>query len=241
MLTVYDSSATGTVNVPFATFAGAVDIAVTSIHITQAIRTGSDVTFPFAVEAGPPLTAGMYIGIFHMATLANNGTFRITRIAADRFTVTNAGGSTEPLPQVGFGQTVAVQTVAVSLGSLPPGLTIAPQIPGAIPGFPLISGTPSTPGSYPFTLTVTDYAGNTGTHNCTINITALQNANVTVNPWLAPPATSLQPYSFTFTGDFAASVGAGSAPYSWSMTSIDSFGLPLSPSGVLSGARVLRQ
>lgn len=113
---------------------------------------------------------------------------------------------------------VAPFTWIVSAGSLPPGLTLSSS--------GLLSGTPTTPGSFSYVVQVTDGNGNVGTISCLL---------VTFAPLLTGPCPSSSlPLFVFFTYTF--SVSGGTSPYTWTLLS-GSFpqGLSLSSSGVLSG------
>ncbi|MEU8153829.1 SdrD B-like domain-containing protein [Micromonospora sp. NPDC048986] len=61
----------------------------------------------------------------------------------------------------------------VSTGTLPPGFTLAPDTG-------LLAGTPTTPGSYPFTVRVTDASGLSATQAVTVQIAALGGLSISV-------------------------------------------------------------
>ena len=91
---------------------------------------------------------------------------------------------------------------SISAGTLPPGLSL-----NASTG--LLSGTPTTGGSYSFTVKITDAVGETDTRAATLVVAA----RVTLT-FVSPPAGELGvPYSdqLTFTG--------GTGPYVWSISS----------------------
>ena len=110
-------------------------------------------------------------------------------------------------------------TFAVTAGSLPPGLTLTSA--------GLLSGTPTTPGSFPFTVTATEASGGcTGSQSYTVVISC---PTITVAP--APPSgTTGTAYSHTFTPS------GGTAPYTFSISSGTlPPGLTMSSAGVISG------
>jgi len=109
---------------------------------------------------------------------------------------------------------------SVSAGSLPPGLTL-----NASTG--LLSGTPTTAGSYPFTVRIVDASNQSDTRAATVVIVA--SPTLTFAP---PPAGQVGvAYSDQLT------VSGGTAPYVWSVsTGTLPPGLTLNPStGLLSG------
>ena len=110
-------------------------------------------------------------------------------------------------------------TWSVSSGSLPPGVTL-----GASTG--LLSGTPTTAGSYAFTVKVTDSSGLSSTEPVTMTIIA-----GAVAEFPAPPGgwtNTVYGYTLTESG--------GTSPFTWSVSSGSlPAGISLSPDGNLSG------
>lgn len=89
---------------------------------------------------------------------------------------------------------------SVSVGSLPPGLSL-------IPTTGQISGTPTTPGTYPFTLTVAD--------SSTPQLVAISSTSITIESVISSSTTSL-PDGVVGSGySQAVSVSGGLAPYFW--------------------------
>jgi hypothetical protein len=153
-------------------------------------------------------------------TPAASGTFQFTVTVTDsaqltasqQFTLVVSGGglaiTTATLPggKAGttYNQTLTASggtppyAFAVSAGALPPGLTLA----GAG-----ISGTPTTPGTYSFTIEVTDSNAATATQQFTIVITGVV---ITTAP-LLPSAAVGTAYSQTLSA-------TGSGPYTWAVT-----------------------
>ena len=103
--------------------------------------------------------------------------------------------------------------------TLPPGLQINPSTG-------VVSGTPTTPGTWPVTITVTDTAN--GTSSATYN--------VTINP---PPSLSATPLPSGYQNvfyNYAVPVTDGTGPFTWSQIGLDNSGLSIDPSsGVISG------
>ena len=110
-------------------------------------------------------------------------------------------------------------TWSVASGTLPPGLTL-----NASTG--LLSGTPTTAGTYSFTVKVTDSSGLSDTAPLTVTIIPGPSMN-----FAAPPGgwtRTVYGYTLTETG--------GTAPYTWSVSSGSlPAGISLSPAGTLSG------
>ena len=109
-------------------------------------------------------------------------------------------------------------------GELPPGTT------GAAVGEDgsqfVITGTPTTPGNFTFTVRVDDVSekgpGSFQIKTFTIPVVGVSSGD-------PPEATIGQPYSFQFTAD------GGVPPYTFAVTGILPAGLTLSPEGLLSG------
>ncbi len=109
-------------------------------------------------------------------------------------------------------------SLAVTTGSLPPGLTLAPD--GAITGTPTLSGV--------FTFTVTLSDANAQTDTATLTIRVFEPVVVFGGPL---PGASVNQASST-----SLAAAGGFAPYSWSLASgALPAGVSLSPSGVVSG------
>ena len=110
---------------------------------------------------------------------------------------------------------------SVSVGALPPGLTLVSST-GAI------SGAPTTAGTFPFTVKAQDAANNTGTKALSI-VVAAQLPTVTTTS--LPGASTGTAYSTTL------QASEGTTPYSWSITAgALPAGLSLTaPTGVISG------
>jgi hypothetical protein len=109
---------------------------------------------------------------------------------------------------VAYNQTIvasggtAPYTFTISSGTLPAGLNIDSSTG-------VISGTPTTVGSSPFTITATDNNGCQGSQNYTINIL---NCVLTVDPPALPDGTVNIPYNQTITAS------GGTPPYTFTVT-----------------------
>ncbi len=121
----------------------------------------------------------------------------------------------------GFSQSGGVGTITwSSTGTLPPGLTLNPASG-------VLSGTPTTGGTFNFTIIATDANACTGSRAYTLPINC---AGVTVNPSNLAPATAGTAYSQTFTQT------GGVGTITWSSTGTLPPGLTLNATtGVLSG------
>lgn len=210
-----------------------VDPAVAATSSSQATGTGAtwSVTLPptaatytalvDGVGSGDPATAGKY------SDYGSLGNYRVT-LATQAGPVApaplTASASTPPAATVGVAYSATPVTAsggttpyAFTATGLPPGLAIAS-------GTGTLSGTPTTAGSYPVTVTVTDALG----------ATAAQTVTVVVG---APPvAVSAQTFKArlnrAFSGQLRASGGDGT--YTWTGTGLPAW-LKLSSAGALSG------
>jgi uncharacterized repeat protein (TIGR01451 family) len=110
-------------------------------------------------------------------------------------------------------------TWSISSGSLPPGLTL-----GASTG--LLAGTPTTAGTYSFTVKVTDTSGLSDTEP--VILTIIPGPSMTFSP--PPTGWTHTVYLYTLTAS------GGTAPFSWTVTSGSlPAGIILSPDGNLTG------
>ncbi len=115
---------------------------------------------------------------------------------------------------------VAPYTYALSTGSLPPGLTLNSS--------GLLSGTPTTTGTFNFTIQVTDANSCVGTRSYTLTIITC--STITISPNSLPNATVGIPYSKQLTAS------GGNSPYTFTLTAgVLPPGLALSTTGLISG------
>ncbi|MFN7976184.1 MAG: putative Ig domain-containing protein, partial [Acidobacteriota bacterium] len=187
---------------------------------------GGTAPYTFAISAGalpPGLALNAATGVIS-GTPTAPGTYNFTVRATDAngcqgtraytVVITCGGITVNPasLPNgtqgVPYSQTVtasggtAPYTFAVTAGALPPGLAL-----NAATG--VVSGTPTTPGTYNFTITATDANSCTGSRAYTVTIAC---ATITVNPASLPNGTIGVAYSQTVTAS------GGTAPYTFAVT-----------------------
>ncbi|MFN7975876.1 MAG: Ig domain-containing protein [Acidobacteriota bacterium] len=130
-------------------------------------------------------------------------------VAAPYSTTVFASGGTSPY------------TFAATAGTLPPGITL---------GTGILSGTPTIPGTFAFTLTAVDQTGCAGTRSYDLLI-VLGGCLLDISPPTLPNGAVGAPYSVTLMGS------GGTAPYTFAVTSgMLPPGLSLATSGRLSGA-----
>lgn len=109
----------------------------------------------------------------------------------------------------------------VTVGTLPPGLTLS-NVLGTI------TGTPTSSGSYPFTVSVTDNQSNTATGK--LSITVGGGVTITISPTTLPAGTVGTAYTQSLTAS------GGTAPYTWSTTAgTVPAGLILTSTGAITG------
>lgn len=217
--------------------------AVGSYYAVQLTATGGSGTYKWAwggnptppgltltpssgLISGTPTAAGTFqVGVTVTdvsSNLSQSGSFTIT-ITGANLTITNS------LPAATVGQAYSQTlvsggtppyTITITSGSLPAGLSYS-NTTG------LISGTPTTAGTFSFGVQATD--SNKGSASATVSLrvngTPLQ---ITTQTTLFS-ATAGTPYTLTF------SAQGGTPPYTWSIVSGNSAGLTMSTAGVLSG------
>jgi hypothetical protein len=180
------------------------------------------------VISGTPTAAGTFtFSVRAVDALQNSVTRSLTIVVTDALTITSATA----LPAASVGAPYAQALTAgggttpytweLTLGILPPGLTLTPTTGQ-------IAGTATTPGSYSFIVQVTDGAGATSSKGLTINVTT---GITIVTPAALPPATARADYTLTF------EAAGGAAPYVWEVAPGGALplGLTLARNGQLSG------
>ena len=210
------------------------------------VATGGTAPYAYAVTTGA-LPAGITLssGGVLSGTPSASGTFNFTVTATDAngYTGTRAYSlavapqptislSPVSLPAAFENQAYPAQTVvasggtatysyAVTGGSLPAGVTLSA---GGV-----LSGTPTTNGTFNFTVTATDANGYTGSQAYTLDVTP--QPTITVSPASVPAALQNLPY-----GPQSITAAGGTAPYSFNVSSGSlPAGLTLASDGTLSG------
>ena len=179
---------------------------------------------------GTPSTVGDYPFTIRVTdNLAQTSTRALAIAVADPLLIT-----TTSMPAATAGQAYSQQTTATggkadyswSLvgGSLPPGLSLNSGNPSAA-----ISGTPTTPGNYAFTVQVADSGNPTRTDSRALSIVV--STQPTVTTVVLKDGTTTEPYN-----DLLDAAG-GTPPYTWTLESGSlPAGLGLSGAGNISGA-----
>ena len=170
-------------------------------------------------------------------TLARNGavtldTNNVNTCGVSVCPIITVNPATLPNGSVGtaYNQTVSASggtppfTFSVSSGSLPTGLLLN-SASGAI------TGTPTTAGTFTFTITATDANGCTGSRLYTITIASPGCPAIVLSPTTLPPGMVLTPYAQTITAS------GGTAPFTFSIAAgALPVGLTLNPAtGLISG------
>ena len=180
---------------------------------------------------GTPTQAGTFtftLTVTDQSGNTTNGSF--TLVIAPGFSIT-----TQSLPPGAVGvmysapinvtPTTGPYTFSVSGGTLPAKLALSPT---SVTPAGTLSGTPTTAGSYTFTITATDSAGLTASQSYTVVIAAPP-ITITPGPGTLPQGTLGATYSQPFkatggAGGYVFSIGSGAPP-----------GIGISSAGVLSG------
>ncbi|MGA2132917.1 MAG: putative Ig domain-containing protein [Bryobacteraceae bacterium] len=195
--------------------------------VSGALPTGLTLSASAGTISGTPSASGAYS--FSVTVQDSTSTtspaqpFSITVIGALTITTTSLPGGTSG---VAYAQTLGAAggtppyTWSISSGTLPPGLSLNATLGS-------ITGTPSTAGTYPFTVKVTDSASNTATQAFSITISA----SLTITTTTLPGGSVGVAYSQTL------GAAGGTPPYTWSVSSGSlPPGISLNPSsGVVGG------
>jgi len=145
---------------------------ITSGSLPNGLSLGSSTGTISGTPTGPPTTSAFTVQVADANTPPDTASAQLTIAIAVPLVIVN---SSLPSDVVGVIYNAELQstggtgdvTYAVTSGSLPPGLTLNPH--GATTA--LISGTPNSPATYPFTITATDQSTPPKTATAMLNIT----------------------------------------------------------------------
>ena len=208
--------------------------AITPVTMTASGGTGTGYTFsatglPTGLTmstsgtiSGTPTVSGTFPYTVTVTDSAGNtGTFNCSVTVAPPISATCVsitavqGVAITPVTMTATGGTGTGYTFSAT--GLPTGLTMSSS--------GTISGTPTVSGTFPYTVTVTDSAGNTGTFNC--SVTVAPPISATCVSITAVQGVAITPVTMTASG------GTGTG-YTFSATGLPT-GLTMSSSGTISG------
>jgi hypothetical protein len=211
----------GTVNTSYnAALAGSGGTPPYTWSFTSANNDGLTINAATGVISGTPTTGGQFaLG----AMIADSGGATANRLFT-LFVASTLSITTTSFPNGVVGTLYPQQALSenggqapfrwsISVGTLPPGLNLNNT-------FGTIFGTPTTAGTYPFTLGVTDTIGNNATANLSITVTA-SNVTITIAPTTLPGGTVGGAYSQALTAT------GGAAPYTWTLFPPSTSGPPV--------------
>ncbi|MGA3187907.1 MAG: Ig domain-containing protein [Bryobacteraceae bacterium] len=179
--------------------------------LTGTSNDGLTINAASGVISGTPTTGGQFaFGVMVTDSYGATATKLYTLSVATTLSIT-----TTALPKGTVGTLYPQQTLAasggqapfrwsVSVGTLPPGIILNST-------FGTLSGTPTTVGTYPFTLLVTDTLSNTATAPLSITVAAAVTSTITITPTTLPGGTVGVAYSQALTA------AGGVTPYTWTL------------------------
>src|ERR1035441_7949178 len=209
-------------------------VAITPVTLTGSGGAGGPYTFTASgLPAGLTISSNGTIS----GTPTVNGTFSYTVTITDKdgnVGTSNCSVTVNPPPTTTCAVITAIQGVAItpvtmtgSGGAGGPYTFSATGLPAGITMSTggTISGTPTVSGTFSYTVTVTDKAGNTGTLNCSVTVNPPPSATCAVIT--AIQGVAITPVTMTGSG------GAG-GPYTFSATGLPA-GITMSTGGTISG------
>jgi hypothetical protein len=215
---------------PFAVVATDSSPVATLAYAAEGLPPGVTLGSTDGLVSGTPTTAGTYaVTVTATDSAGFTGTATFTWTVTNTVTVTSPGDRTDPsgssitpFAVLAGDSSPGASTTFADQGTLPPGLTIAA-------GTGTVSGTPTTGGTFPVTITVTDNAGFQGSTTFSWNVT---NAVVVSGPGDQDSKVGAAITPVTFSGSDTSST----AHLTWSATGLPG-GLTLDPSsGTVAGA-----
>ena len=231
---VQSPSAAAGVNTPYsASFTAIGGTAPYSWSLASGTLPGGLSLSAAGVLSGTPTTAGTFSFTVQVADAATPSQ---VRSAAVSLTVSPAliTVTTSSVADATVGSSYA-QSLAATGGTPPYSWSV---IGGALPaGLALsaagvISGTPTAPGTFSFTVRVVDSASPSNTQTATFTLTA----RIPPPPALAVTTASLPAATVSVAYSATLAASGGSTPYTWSIVSgVLPVGLSLSPAGVITG------
>ncbi|WP_158824193.1 cadherin repeat domain-containing protein [Granulicella sp. S156] len=226
-----------------------------SAYSTQLQSTGGSGSVTWSLQAGSSLPAGLTLSnsglisgtpsvagttgfyvqatdsvttaVAHLGILVNISTLLVPTTSLPNGT---QNSSYQGVIQASGG--VTPYTITVTSGSLPPGLTFS-NCNGGCNGAFKLSGTPTTTGSYSFTVKIADAEATpqTVTESYTVNITAA--SPLAINSGNTASGEVALPFSFIL------GASGGTPPYTWSLASASGAlpsGLSISSTGQITGS-----
>jgi hypothetical protein len=176
---------------------------------------------------------GRAIALNAAVTMASNTVTPCAPLACPTILVTPSAGTPTVLPPGVVGTPYTPQTItasggaapytfAVSIGSLPGGMGLS----GATANTVNISGTPTTPGLFVFTITATDSNGCTGSQQYSIQVpSGPECPTIALNPTALAAAAVGSVYNQTVTAS------GGLPPYTFSLSGVLPTGLAMNQTG----------
>ncbi|HJV43966.1 putative Ig domain-containing protein, partial [Caulobacter sp.] len=230
------------VNLPSAPTAAAVSATVAANSsanpITLSLGGGAATSVAIATAAGHGVATVSGLTITYTPTAGYSGTDSFT------YTATNGGGTSAPAtvtitvtaptlvvsgsPPSGAAASAYSASFSASGGTAPYAFTANTAPPGlSLSAAGVLSGTPTTAGTFPIQITATDANGATGLQTFSI---AIGGPSLTISPNALAPMTVGMAFSQAFT------VSGGQAPYAFGVSGVLPDGVTFdSTSGVLSG------
>lgn len=193
----------------------------------NALPAGLSLSADGSITGTPTAAPGSYNFAVKLTDASGTTTSQTVFLTVQASTITIAATT---LPGGIVGQSYPATTLAASGGTppyhwsassgFPPGLALSASSGG-------IAGTPTSAGTFNFTVQAADAVGNVATRSFTITVSAAALSISTTSP--VPAGTAGSPYSTTFAAE------NGVPPYTWVVIAGNPGGLTLTQSGTLQG------